>query len=316
MIKTFKVVLLCCFAAFVSVPAHAQPLKTLQVNVFREDPGLTIGRVKGFFAAEGLNVNVVRTSNSTDQMFGLSNGSFQLVSTAFDNVLAWSGREGADLIAVAAIGDSQVFKVYVRPEIKTWSDLRGKKLAVDAVNTAYALVLRRVLLEQGLDLAKGDYELLALGNGNLRLQSMLKGETSAGILTPPDDQRALDQGLVLMGDSGKALPDFPNILFAVNRTWAENERWQLVGFLRAWVAAGRWMRANDAEAARIVEAELKVDTKIARGYMIDLSRTGALIPAGLERALKLRTGFGLTPPMGPEISNYYDLKYYNAATAR
>lgn len=296
--------------------AFAQQLAPVTVNVFREDPGLVIGRLKGFFAAEGLDVRVVRTTNSTDQMRGLSKGDFQVVSTAFDNVLGWSGREGAELVAVAAIGDSQVFSVFVRPEIKSWNDLRGRKLAVDAADTAYALVLRRVLLEQGLDLAKKDYEVLASGNGARRLESLLKGETFAAVLTPPEDQRGLEQGLVRMGDSAKVLPDFPNILFAVNRSWAEKERAQLIGFLRAWLAAGRWMRENEGEAARLVESELKVNPKAALGFMRDLSRTGALNPPGLERALQLRTGFGLTPPMGPDIAKYFDLQYYQAAAKR
>ena len=81
----------------IAASAQAQQLRTLQVNVFREDPAMAIGRLKGFFAAEGLEVKVIRTANSTDQMRGLSNGTFQIVSTAFDNVLGWSGREGSQL---------------------------------------------------------------------------------------------------------------------------------------------------------------------------------------------------------------------------
>src|ERR671938_233144 len=75
-------------------------LRTLNVNVFREDAAMAVGRVKGFFAAEGLKIDVSRTANSTDQMRGLSNGTYQIASTAFDNVLGWSGREGAELIAI------------------------------------------------------------------------------------------------------------------------------------------------------------------------------------------------------------------------
>lgn len=39
------------------------------------------------------------------------------------------------------------------------SHLKGKKLAVDAVDTAFALTLRRILLARGLDLKRGDYKL-------------------------------------------------------------------------------------------------------------------------------------------------------------
>jgi hypothetical protein len=78
------------------------------------------------------------TPNSTDQMLGLGKGSWQIVSTAFDNVLGWSGREGAEIVAIAQVSQGITLPVYVRPEITSWTDLRGKKLA-DA-DTAYALV--------------------------------------------------------------------------------------------------------------------------------------------------------------------------------
>ena len=58
--------------------------------------------------------------------------------------------------------------VYVRPEIRNWEDLRGKALAVDAVDTAFALVLRRVLLTHGLEMERGDYSLIILGKELLR----------------------------------------------------------------------------------------------------------------------------------------------------
>ena len=41
-----------------------------------------------------------------------------------------------------------------------------------------------------------------------------------------------------------------------------------------------------------------------------------LVPSGLALALKLRTDFGLTPPMGPDIRNYFDGQYLGAAAAK
>ena len=62
----------------------------LLVNVFNVDAGLVVARARGLFAAAGVEVDVMVTPNSTDQMRGLSLGSWQIVSTAFDNVLGWS----------------------------------------------------------------------------------------------------------------------------------------------------------------------------------------------------------------------------------
>ena len=127
--------------------------------IFNADAGLIVARRRGLFASEGFEVEITITPNSTEQMRGLGAGKWDIASTAFDNVLAWSGREGAEIVAIAQVARGILLPVYVRPEIRDWSDLRGKPLAVDAVDTAYALVLRRILLAHGLEPDKAEYTL-------------------------------------------------------------------------------------------------------------------------------------------------------------
>jgi ABC-type nitrate/sulfonate/bicarbonate transport system substrate-binding protein len=122
--------------------------------------------------------------------------------------------------------------------------------------------------------------------------------------------------MVILGDSKEALPGFPNTLFATNRTWAQKERPQLVAYLKAWLASLRWMRANPDEALKLVETEFKVNAKVADGMIQEMTTNGAINPAGLGQALQLRNQFGLTPPMGPAISRYYDTQYFDAAAGR
>jgi ABC-type nitrate/sulfonate/bicarbonate transport system substrate-binding protein len=238
-------------------------MKKIRLNVFRTDAATVAARSNSYFAAEGLEVDVTPTPNSTEQMRGVSQGKFEIVSTAFDNVLAWSGREEAEIIAVAQISDKTVLPVFVRPEIKTWSDLKGKKLAADAVDTAFALVLRRVLLVNGLDMTKGDYELVALGATGARFESMLKGEKFAGVLTLPFDIKALDAGMRRIGDSKEVLPDYPNTILAVNRDRAQKNRDTLVAYLRAWLKGMSWVKdpANREAAIKLVGSELKLETR-------------------------------------------------------
>ncbi|MYA61676.1 MAG: PhnD/SsuA/transferrin family substrate-binding protein, partial [Dehalococcoidia bacterium] len=146
---------------------------------FGEGAAVALARAGGLFEAQGLEVEVTRTPSSTEQMRGLIQGRWQIASTAFDNVLAWSEREGPEVVAVARASSGVNLPVYVRPEIQTWDDLRGKALAVDAVDTAYGLVLRRILQEHGLELDR-DYTFVPAGATGYRLESMEKGETFAG----------------------------------------------------------------------------------------------------------------------------------------
>ncbi|MBI2211438.1 MAG: ABC transporter substrate-binding protein [Deltaproteobacteria bacterium] len=292
--------------------------RPVRLNVFRVDAAVVAAQARGFFASEGIELKITHTPNSTEQMRGISKGAFDLASTAFDNVLAWSGKEGAEIVAVAQTTDKILLPVFVRPEIRDWSQLKEKKLAVDAVDTAFALVLRRILLSHGLDLNRKDYELVPAGATGHRLDSMTRGETFAAILNAPFDAKAEAAGLVRFADHLEVLPHYPGGVYAVNRSWAKSNRETLVAFLRAWLAAGRWVRdpANREEAVNLVAADLKLSPRAAAGSVEDLSATGSLNIPGLESVLGLRTQFGFTPPMGPAVGSYYDLDYYRASARK
>jgi ABC-type nitrate/sulfonate/bicarbonate transport system substrate-binding protein len=288
----------------------------LLINVFNVDAALAAGRAKGTFAAADLEIDVLVTPNSTDQMRGLGKGSWQVVSTAFDNVLGWSGREGAEIIAIAQVAQGITLPVYVRPEIKSWEDLRGKPLAVDAVDTAYALVLRRVLLAHGLEMERGDYTLIAKGTTGHRLDSMMQGETFAGVLNPPWDAKAAAAGMVRFADHREVLPDYPGGVYAVGRRWAGDNRALLMRYLRAWNEALGWCHdeKNRDEAIRLLAAAEKIDEKAAANRLRQLPKDGRLNLPGLHTVLDLRVQFGLIPPMGKELAQYYDEKFYHVSS--
>ena len=285
----------------------------LLVNVFNVDAALVVARAKGLFAANGLEVDVMVTPNSTDQMRGLSRDSWQIVSTAFDNVLGWSGREGAEIVAIAQVAQGITLPVYVRPEIKSWEDLRGKPLAVDAVDTAYALVLRRILLAHGLEMDRGDYTLLPKGATGHRLDSMNQEETFAGVLNPPWDAKANAAGMNRFGDQREILPDYPGGVFAVNRKWANENRHTVVKYLAAWNQGLRWARdeRNHEQVVKLISEAEKMDEKSAANRLRQLPVSGRLNLAGLETVLDLRVQFGLTPPMGKDLVKYYDESFHD-----
>ncbi len=284
----------------------------VRVNVFNVDPAFTVARGRGLFPANGIEVEVIVTPNSTDQMRGLGKGSWQIVSTAFDNVLGWSAREGAEIVAIAQVSQGIILPIYVRPEIKTWDNLRGKPLAVDAVDTAYALVLRRVLLAHGLEMDRGDYKLIAKGTTGYRLDSMTQGETFAGVLNSPWDAKAAAAGMVKIADHREVLPDYPGGVFAVDRKWARENHALLVKFLRVWNQALRWAHddGNRDEVIKLIGAEEKLDDKGAARKLAQLPASGELNVAGLRSVLDLRVQFGLTPPMGRDLAKYYDEVFY------
>ena len=304
------------FAAVVN--AQQKELRKIELNVFRVDAATAVARVRGFFAKEGIGVNVTVTPNSTDQMRGMSKGVYNIASTGFDNVLAWSGREGAEIVAVAQSRDDSDLPVFARPEIRSWADLRGKKLAVDAVDTAFALVLRQILLAHNLDLNRSDYELVAVGATGQRFESMARGETFAGILSSPFDEKAASAGMVRLGDHREVLPNYPSTIYAVNRSWAEKQRDDLIRFLRGWLAGIRWVKdpANREQAIKLVADDLKLSSKAAAASVDEQSASGVLNVPGLKSVLDLRVQFGFRLPMANSLERYYDLSYFREAAGQ
>jgi ABC-type nitrate/sulfonate/bicarbonate transport system substrate-binding protein len=288
----------------------------LLINVFNIDAALAVGRARGVFAVAGLDVDVRVTPNSTEQMRGLGQDSWQIVSTAFDNVLGWSGREGAEMAALVQVSTGNTLPIYVRPEINDWNDLRGKAMAVDAVDTAYALVLRRVLRAHELEMERGDYSLIAKGTTGYRLDSMIQGETFAGVLNPPWDRKAEAAGMKRFADHREVLPDYPGGVYAVSRKWAAENRAVLLKYLRAWDEALRWChdQNNRDEAVKLVGAAENLDEKAAENRLRQLPKDARLNLPGLQSVLDLRVRFGLTPPMGKNLASYYDESFYRQAS--
>lgn len=314
-----QILLMAFTSLLIAVAAQAQPkeLKKIELIVFRLDAGTAAARDQGFFAKEGLEINVTITPSATEQMRGLSKGVYHIATGSFDNVLAWSGKEGPEILAIAHQTESPTLPLFVRPEIKKWDDLRGKKLAADAVDTAYALVMRRILLAHGLDFDRGDYELVGVGATPKRLESMAAKETFAGILGPPVDKDALAAGMIKMADHREVLPDYPGSIFAVGRPWADAHRAELLGFLRARTAGFAWIKnpANREAAIKVVARESKLSPQGA-AERIDEAAAGPLNVSGLQGVIDLRTRFGFKLPMGGDIKNYYDGSYLKEATGK
>jgi ABC-type nitrate/sulfonate/bicarbonate transport system substrate-binding protein len=269
-------------------------LRPVRFITFTMDAATIAAQARGLFAAEGLDLQVTITPSSTFQMQSLARGDFDIASTAFDNVLAWSGREGAEIVGVLQRGGQVNLPFYVRPEIQDWPDLRGRPLAVDAVDTAYALVLRRILLDHGLDFDRGDYELIPIGGQ--RAGSLASGETFAAMLST--EQEAAAAGLRRVTDHREVLPEYPDGVYAVNRTWGERNRDTVARFIRAWRAGARWATENPQAAVELIMA------------------TQGLNRTGLQGVLDLRTQFGFTLPMGTNLSRFLDDSYYQAAVGR
>jgi ABC-type nitrate/sulfonate/bicarbonate transport system substrate-binding protein len=307
-----------------TIAASAQT--ALKVMVF---PGLSnysifAAQHKDLFAKHGLSIEVINTPSSEVQRERLAKGEIQIAETAADNTVAMV--ELANIEAILVTGDSNGYnRIMVQPEIGTYAELRGKTVVVDAPNTAYALLLYKVLKNAGLN--KGDYKVNPVGGPQQRLDAMTKDKTNAAaaVLNAPFPFRAARAGLKDMGSAAAAIGAYQAVGAVVLRSWAQANGNTLVRYIRAIVEGGRWVRdpANQAEATQLLVERLQLPPDIAaKSYALatdpvdGMARDAKFDMDGFRNVLKLRAEiegqWGGTPP-APE--KYLDLSYHSKALA-
>src|SRR2546428_500703 len=182
--------------AMVASAAAAADPATVRVNSFPNAKALPLhaGVAKGIFARRGVGLQLSFTENSTRQREGLAAGEFDLVHSAVDNAVAMVETSKKDVLIVTG-GDSGMNEFFVQADVASFADLRGRKLAVDAPNTAYAIQAKKILQKHGLKDGT-DYTVVPVGRGELRLKAMAENrDYAAAILNLPFTIQAEQLGM-------------------------------------------------------------------------------------------------------------------------
>ena len=315
--RSFKVLLLGIAMAVLLTPASAETKLTVIVFPGVQNLPMFSAQAKGFFGKRDLAVDLKFTPNSDELRNGLAEGRYHIAHSAVDNAFALKDKASVD-IAVVLGGDDSFNRLIVQPEIKSLADIKGKTVAVDAVNTAYAFQLYEMLRQKGLN--KGDYEVKPVGGTGQRLEAMTKDRSfAAAMMNPPFSIRAEQAGLKSIDTAAAALGAYQGSSAFVLRAWGAANTDALVRYLQGYIEGLRWMldTRNKAEAVALLVERLKLPEDVAaQAYDATLKgfdRDGALDMEGVRNVLKLRAQFEGGTPAAPE--RYIDLSYYQKALA-
>ena len=303
---------------------YASAADVVRVNTFPNAKALPfyVGVEKGVFARHGLDVRVAFTENSEQQRAGLAAGTFDIAHSAVDNAVAMVEDAKQDVVIVTG-GDNGMNEFYAQAHIKSLADLRGRVVVVDAPNTAYALLAKKILLKEGMQEGR-DYTVKPVGRGELRLKAMAESkENAAAILNLPFTIQAEQLGLKSFGNPVEMLGPYQAGGAFMLRDWAKAHPVLLERYIAAFVESLRWSLApaNREESVALLMARLKLSRDVAertlraladpaRGFTPD----AAFDLQGFRNLLALRAEMEGGNPGAPE--KYIDLSYYERAMKR
>ena len=329
-IMVIGVLSLLALAALAGAPerATAQNLEPVSVIVF---PGgfnwpIWVAQEKGYFAKGGIEVKLTPTPSSVFQLTSLIEGKFDIGATAIDNVIAYMEGQGEASVSgqpdlfVFMGGDSGLLSLAVLSEIKTYQDLKGKTLSVDAMTTGYAFVLFDLLKRNGLN--RGDYNVVRAGGVLARWEALKERKHDGTMLLAPFDVLAKANGLNILQYALDVYGQYQGIVGATRRSWAAQNPKKLEAYIRGYREglASLFDPKNKEEAIAILRRNLpQFSEELAgqsygvlvspRGFAPD----GALSIEGVRRVLALRSEYGEPKRTLNDPMLYYDPRYYEAA---
>lgn len=313
----------CLFAGLV-VNTGAQQSVHQSIRVI-SIPGIplpvTVAKEQGIFNRYDLEVDAEAAPNSDTLRTTLAAGKADIAHAAVDNAVAMT--EGSVVVVLG--GEFSLNELIAQPDIHSLTELRRKTLLVDAPNTAFALQLKKILLDKGLQPGR-DYELKPIGTTPQRFEAMRQHkEYAATMLGPPTSLMAKHDGFVSLASTREAIGPYQASGAFVMRAWAHDHHDALVRYLAAYIEAQGWLLApaNRQQVTDLLRKQWHLPAPVAEQTYALLTGGNWFEPdarfdvAGFNNVLKLRAEVehqwdGSPPAAG----KYYDPSYYQEALAK
>jgi ABC-type nitrate/sulfonate/bicarbonate transport system substrate-binding protein len=273
-----------------------------------------IAEQEGFFQREGIDFKRVIGGNTTATTQALVAGSTDIAQMNLVNLLA-ANSAGADLIVIGGDSTVPIYTLIVHSSIKSYADLKGKRLAVTGPTDPLNYILARMLAANGL--APSDYEMIGLGGAPQRLAAVQNRGVAGALINQPSDFIALASGFSSLGLSTDYVDNFQYTITGARRDWAQKNRSLVVRFLRAYVKACEFFYEpkNKEAAVRALAERTKAEKDEAeKTYALymktqkTIPRDGGIDVQGARKVAENWKDFGLqkTPP---PVDGAIDLSY-------
>jgi ABC-type nitrate/sulfonate/bicarbonate transport system substrate-binding protein len=309
------------------LPAHAaepvaQPV-SVRVKIFRVGGNIPIFMAieKGYFARRGITPVLQFTPNSDVLRAELAEGKVDIAHSGVDNAVHMVEVAKQDAVILSG-GEGGMNELLVRQEINKLSDMRDRAFVVDAPNTAYALIGRKIFKDAGL-VSGQDYKLDPVGGTEARTKALDTPAGAATMLNPPWSIIARDRGAKSLGRTIDLFGPYQATGMYVMRAWAKNNSALVERYLTAFIEGCRAAQdpAQKDLVLAVLKREFKLDQRIAELTYAELMVPGsglfkdcALDTKGFRNVLALRAEIeGQWGGKAPEIDQFIDLSYFEKA---
>lgn len=223
---------------------------------------LWVAEDKGLFKKYGIDPEVIVLGGGGSRAISsLMSGEIQF-SVGGGEGSVRAGLRGADVVIVASSMTKGLQRLLTRPEIKTYQELKNKKIAITRFGSAAHLAL--LLMLKKWNMRVEDLQVLQLESSPAMLATMDKGGLDGAVLTMPSFFLAEDKGYRVLGD-----PADMDIVYLQNtlestRAFVRKNRDTVLRFLKGYTEGIAYFKKNKKESIDVMRKKLRIQSQQER----------------------------------------------------
>ena len=243
--------------------AHAQltRLKTSYSALTANMAAYWLAKEAKIFEKHGLNVDVVLIESGVTTVQALTAGETQ-IAMGGGTVAVSSNLAGSDIVSISSIESRMPYALLTQKEIKSFEQLKGKKLAVSRFGSASDLAARLILQRYGLVPDK-DVAILQTGGTSTRLSALSKRSVDSTVLTPEFFNVAKKGGFTILVDPTQYDIPFPQLEVLTSRAFLKAQPDLVTRYMRAIVEGIYMVKQNPEPSISALRKYLKIDDRDA-----------------------------------------------------
>jgi ABC-type nitrate/sulfonate/bicarbonate transport system substrate-binding protein len=213
-----------------------------------------VGINQGFYAAEGLDVDIVYVQSSAALVQQIAAGSLDIcMSTGLADPIR-AVAMGAPVAVLRIEVQAPPYDLLAKPDIKRLDELKGKVISLGGPKDITRIYVERMLAPHGVQ--PGQFDMVFAGATAARASALLAGAVDAAILLPPFNFQLKAKGFSDLGLTVDYVKDLPFSGTAVNVAWANAHKDTLEKLLRAHNKSVAWFAdgSNRARAVAMLKA--------------------------------------------------------------
>jgi NitT/TauT family transport system substrate-binding protein len=243
--------------------------------------GLYVAKEKGFFAKNGLDVNLEGFDGGVKSLRGVASGSVDVGCTAANDVVT-AATQGGGIKAFWSYDVPLDTTLVADQSVKTLADLKGKKIGITDPG-GFADIQARAVLARA-KISPNDVQLISLASRSALLTALVSGQINATVFHADDGFAAQERDHDLHPVEGifKSLPLWWYGSCEATTDYIKANADTLRRFITAVDQADRWMYSNPGQtiAIGVKDTQQSIAT-VTHAYQFLAGAHGWTVNAGL-----------------------------------